>query len=68
MEDWAEVQRLFQREGLTKTTIARRLGMSRTTVIRLLALREPPRYVRARVGTQMVRPTSRTSRTPRLPC
>ena len=49
--DWAEVQRLFQREGLTKTTIARRLGMSRTTVIRLLALREPPRYVRARVGT-----------------
>ena len=31
MEDWAEVQRLFHREGLTKKAIARRLGMSRTT-------------------------------------
>ena len=46
MEDWAEVQRLFHREGLSKRHIARRLGMSRTTVIRLLALAEPPRYER----------------------
>ena len=46
MEDWAEVQRLFHREGLSKRHIARRLGMSRTTVIRLLALVEPPRYER----------------------
>src|SRR6266511_1382789 len=37
VEDWAEVQRLFHREGLTRKAIARRLGMSRTTVIRLLA-------------------------------
>ena len=29
MEDWAEVHRLFHREGLTKAAIARRLGMSR---------------------------------------
>jgi transposase len=46
VEDWAEVQRLFHREGLSKRRIARRLGMSRTTVIRLLALAEPPRYER----------------------
>ena len=51
MEDWAEVQRLFHREGLTKRAIARRLGMSRTTVIRLLGLREPPRYVRPPRGS-----------------
>lgn len=53
MEDWAEVQRLFHREGLSKATIARRLHMSRTTVIRLLALTEPPRYVRERQGSQL---------------
>ena len=51
MEDWAEVQRLHHREGLTKAAIARRLGMSRTTVIRLLASREPPRYVRPPRGS-----------------
>jgi len=51
VEDWAEVQRLFHREGLTKRAIARRLGMSRTTVIRLLGLREPPRYVRRPSGS-----------------
>lgn len=53
MEDWAEVHRLFQREGLTKTAIARRLGMSRTTVIRLLRLPEPPRYLRPARGSQL---------------
>ena len=47
MEDWAEVQRLFHREGLSRRAIARRLKMSRTTVIRLLALQQPPRYERA---------------------
>ena len=51
MEDWAEVQRLFHREGLTKRAIARRLGMSRTTVIRLLGSTEPPRYVRPSKGS-----------------
>ena len=44
MEDWAEVHRLFHREGLAKAAIARRLGMSRNTVARLLELDEPPRY------------------------
>ena len=53
MEDWAEVQRLFHREGLTKKAIARRLGMSRTTVIRLLTLDRPPQYDRTRTGSQL---------------
>jgi len=51
VEDWAEVQRLFHREGLTKRAIARRLGMSRTTVIRLLGSKEAPRYQRAPRGS-----------------
>jgi hypothetical protein len=38
VEDWAEVHRLFHREGLAKAAIARRLGMSRNTVERLLGL------------------------------
>lgn len=53
MEGWAEVHRLFYREGMAKAAIARRLGMSRNTVDRLLALREPPRYVRAAAGSQL---------------
>ena len=53
MEDWAEVQRLFHREGLTRKAIARRLGMSRTTVIRLLAQAGPPRYARTKAGSQL---------------
>ena len=53
MEDWAEVHRLFHREGLAKAAIARRLGIGRNTVDRLLDWREPPRYVRARAGSQL---------------
>lgn len=53
MEDWAEVHRLFHREGLPKATIARRLGMSRNTVVRLLGLNQPPRYVRSPQGSQL---------------
>jgi transposase len=51
VEDWAEVQRLFHREGLSKGRIARRLGMSRTTVIRLLALDAPPAYRRPKTAS-----------------
>jgi transposase len=46
MQDWAEVHRLFHREGVPKARIARQLGMSRNTVDRLLGLKEPPVYVR----------------------
>lgn len=53
MEDWAEVHRLFHREGVPKAAIARRLGMSRNTVARLLGLDEPPRYERAPTGSQL---------------
>lgn len=53
MEDWAEVHRLFAREGLAKAAIARRLGMSRNTVDRMLALAQPPRYRRVPAGSQL---------------
>ncbi len=53
MEDWAEVHRLFHREGRPKAAIARQLGMSRNTVERLLGLTKPPRYVRRPVGSQL---------------
>lgn len=53
VHDWAEVRRLQEREGLSKSAIARRLGMSRPTVKRLLELREPPRYVRRPAGSKL---------------
>jgi transposase len=53
VEDWAEVHRLFHREGVPKSAIARRLGMSRNTVARLLGLDEAPRYVRTPAGSQL---------------
>jgi transposase len=53
VHDWAEVRRLFHREQLSKSAIARRLGMSRPTVIRLLELPEPPRYVRRPSGSKL---------------
>ena len=71
MEDWAEVQRLFHREGLARKAITRRLGMSRTTVIRLLALSGSPRYARtgrARSSTRTATRSGRCSRpTPTVP-
>jgi transposase len=51
VEDWAEVHRLFQREGRPKAAIARQLAMSRNTVDRLLRLTEPPRYERPPKGS-----------------
>jgi len=53
VEDWAEVHRLFHREGRAKAAIARQLAMSRNTVERLLGLPEPPRYVRRPAGSQL---------------
>lgn len=51
VHDWAEVHRLYHREGRSKTAIARHLGMSRNTVTRLLSLDAPPRYERAPTGS-----------------
>jgi transposase len=53
VHDWAEVHRLFERERLSKSAIAKRLGMSRPTVIRLLRLGEPPRYQRESAGSKL---------------
>ncbi len=53
VHDWAEVHRLFHREGLSKSRIAGRLGMSRNTVARLLGLDEPPRYRRKPRGSKL---------------
>lgn len=46
VHDWAEVHRLHERQGLSKTVIARRLAMSRNTVDRLLGHKDLPRYQR----------------------
>ena len=51
VHDWAEIHRLHEREGCSKTAIARRLGMSRNTVDRLLSLEQPPRYERRSTGS-----------------
>lgn len=53
VHDWAEVHRLFDREGWAKTRIAEKLGMSRNTVSRLLDLPEPPRYERIAQGSKL---------------
>ncbi|GIU99047.1 MAG: hypothetical protein KatS3mg014_0663 [Actinomycetota bacterium] len=52
VHDWAEVHRLYHREGLSKAAIARRLD-SRPTVIRLLGLPEPPRYLRRPAASKL---------------
>ncbi len=53
VQDWAEVHRLFHREGWAKAKIAEKLGMSRNTVTRLLELSDPPRYQRAVRGSKL---------------
>lgn len=53
VQHWAEVHRLFHREGWAKTRIAESLGMSRNTVSRLLELTAPPRYERRSTGSKL---------------
>ena len=53
VQDWAEVRRLFYREGWSKIGIAEKLGMSRNTVARLVELEEPPVYRRPRRGSKL---------------
>lgn len=53
VRDWAEVHRLFEREGWSKAKIAGSLGMSRNTVDRLLGLSVPPRYERRSPGSKL---------------
>lgn len=49
VQDWAEIRRLHQSEGMSRRAVARRVGVSRTTVDRALASAGPPRYQRAPV-------------------
>ncbi len=53
VKDWAEVHRLFHREGVAKARIARMLAMSRNTVDRLLSLDAPPSYRRERAASKL---------------
>ncbi len=55
VHDWAEVRRLHDVEGMSKSAIAEKLSMSRNTVIRLAAMTEPPKYERAPAGSQVDR-------------
>jgi transposase len=50
--EWAQVRALAA-DGISQREIASRLGINRRTVARLLASEEPPRYRRARVGSQL---------------
>jgi transposase len=49
------VRRLHHVEGMSKSAIAAKLSMSRNTVARLIELKEPPTYERARAGSQVDR-------------
>ncbi len=51
MEDWAEICRLHRAEGMAIRAIARRLEISRNAVKKAVTSHEPPRYVRAAVGS-----------------
>ena len=55
VQDWAEVHRLFHREGLAIAKIAERLGMSRNTVMRLLARPVPRSECRRAPGRDRTR-------------
>ena len=55
VQDWAEVHRLCEREGWSKSAIAVKLEMSRNTVDRLLELPEPPVYRRRAKGSALDR-------------
>ena len=52
VHDWAEARRL-DRQGLSKTAIADRLGMSRNTASALVVRTTPPRYERGPVPSKL---------------
>ena len=51
MEQWAEIRRLHNSEGVPIKEISRRLGIARNTVRSALASSEPPKYKRAPKGS-----------------
>jgi transposase len=50
VEDWAEIRRLHQAEGVPIKEISRRLGVARNTVRAALSSDRPPKYERAPRG------------------
>ena len=44
VEQWAQIRRMKQVEGLSQREIRRRTGLHRDTIRRALASGEPPRY------------------------
>jgi transposase len=52
VQQWAEIRRLYRVERLSIRGISRRTGLHRKTVLRALAAAEPPRYVRATIGSK----------------
>jgi transposase len=51
VEEWAEIRRLHQVEGLSQREIAERVGRNRRTVARALSLTTPGVYQRTRRGS-----------------
>ncbi len=51
VDEWAEIRRLHQAEGLPIKMIARTLGISRNTVRAALASDRPPKYKRKPKGS-----------------
>ena len=51
MEQWAEIRRLHNSEGVPIKEISRRLGIARNTVRSALASSEPPKHKRAPKGS-----------------
>ena len=66
VQDWAEVHRLFVREGWPKVKIAEKFWMSRNTVARLLVLEGPPRYERRQAGSKLNARVQGVVATPRV--
>jgi len=51
VEQWAEIGRLHNSEGVPIKEISRRLGIARNAVRSALASSEPPKYKRAPKGS-----------------
>jgi len=53
VQQWAEIRRMSEVEGLSQREIARRTGLHRKTIRRALRSPEPPRYSRPPKGSKL---------------
>ena len=53
VQQWAEIRRMHEVEGLSIRAIKRRTGVHRKTITRALGSPEPPRYSRAPTGSKL---------------